>query len=80
MRIDTSQARLSLPPGSLAHIDLAPFSRLRGLRGQSWITLDNDRRDIVLGPGEEFVADGQAHAIACALRVDGCAELLVSAA
>jgi len=80
MLIDTPQARLPLPAGRLAHIDLGPRSRLRGLAGQSWVTLDNDPRDIVLGPGEEFVVDGSAHAIACALRVDGDAELMVSAA
>ena len=78
MRISTDQARLALAPGRLAHLELAPHVRLRGLRGQSWITIDNDPRDIVLGPGDEYVADADSHAIACALRVDGCAELLVS--
>ena len=79
MLIDTAEARLPLAPGHLAHLDLAPKSRLRGLAGQTWITLDNDQRDIVLGPGEEFVTEAAAHAIACALRSDGRAELLVRA-
>ena len=79
MLMDIEQARLPLSPGRLAHIDLAPQSRLRGVSGQSWITLDNDPRDIVLGPGEEFVASAAGHAIACALRADGCSELLVTA-
>ena len=79
MLIQASQVSLPLPPGQLARIDLAPRTRLRGIAGQSWITLDNDRRDIVLGPGEEFVADSRVRAIACALRGDGSAELLVTA-
>jgi hypothetical protein len=49
------------------------------VRGTSWITLDNDLRDIVLGPGEEFVADAPGRAIACALRGDDPTELLVTA-
>lgn len=79
MLINAQQVCLPLPPGRLAHIDLAPRTRLRGISGQSWITLDNDRRDIVLGPGEEFIADSTVRAIACALRGDGAAELLVLA-
>jgi len=79
MLIDTPQARLQLQPGQIARFDLAPRSRLRGITGQAWITLDNDRRDIVLGPGEEFIAEVAGHAIACALRGDGLAELLVTA-
>ena len=79
MLIDAAQVCLPLPPGRLAHIALVPRTRLRGLRGQSWITLDNDRRDIVLGPGEEFVADSTVRAIACALHGNGAAELLVTA-
>jgi hypothetical protein len=79
MLIDTTEARLALAPGRLTHLELAPQSRLRGLAGQTWITLDHDPRDIVLGPGDEFVAEAAGHAIACALRGDGRAELLVCA-
>jgi hypothetical protein len=79
MLIDTAQARIQLQPGQLARIALAPLTRLRGVSGQSWVTLDNDPRDIVLGPGEEFVAEGGGRAIACALRGNGGAELLVAA-
>ncbi len=79
MLIDTPEARLALAPGRLAHLNLEARSRLRGLAGQTWVTLDNDTRDIVLGPGDEFVAEFAGHAIACALRGDGRAELLVCA-
>jgi hypothetical protein len=79
MLITTSQARLPLPPGQTAHLQLAARTRLRGLAGQSWITLDHDRRDIVLGPGEEFVVDFEGHAMVSALRYEGTAELMVIA-
>jgi hypothetical protein len=79
MLIDTPRARVPLRPGQFTHLDLPPQARLRGLAGQTWITFDHDRRDIVLGPGDEFVADTAAHAIACALRADGEAELMVTA-
>jgi len=79
MLINTTQARLPLTPGRLTHIDLPAHTRVRGLAGQSWITLDHDQRDIVLGPGEEFVTEAAAHVIACALRSEGSAELLVLA-
>ncbi|WP_425256971.1 DUF2917 domain-containing protein [Rubrivivax sp. RP6-9] len=79
MRVQASQVSLALPWGQLARIELQPQTRLRGVSGQSWITLDHDRRDIVLGPGEEFVADSGGHAIACALRPGAGAELLVTA-
>lgn len=78
MLIDTAQARVALARGQFTRLALAPRSRLRGLAGQTWITIDHDPRDIVLGPGEEFVADAAAQAIACALRTDGDAELLVT--
>jgi hypothetical protein len=79
MLIDTPQARLQLRPGQMAHLELAPRSRLRGVSGQAWITLDNDCRDIVLGPGEEFIAEVAGHAMASALRGADPAELLVVA-
>lgn len=79
MLIDTAQARIPLSPGQLARIALAPHTRLRGVAGQSWVTLDNDPRDIVLGPGEEFIAEAGGSALACALTAGGRAELLVAA-
>ncbi len=78
MLINAAQARLHLSPGQLAHFDLAPRSRLRGLSGQAWITVDNDPRDIVLGPGEEFVAEAAGHAMVSALRGQEPTELLVT--
>ncbi len=79
MLIDTPEARVPLAPGQLTRLDLAAHTRLRGMAGQTWLTFDHDRRDIVLGPGDEFVADGPVRALACALRADGRAELWVRA-
>lgn len=79
MQIDTPQARLPLLPGQVARLSLAPRTRVRGVSGQAWITLDNDRRDIVLGPGDEFVADADGRALACALHGGDAVELLVTA-
>jgi hypothetical protein len=48
------------------------LGRLRGgriecLAGIVWLTLDGDRRDIILQPGESFVVDVDALVLACAL-------------
>ncbi len=80
MQIDVDEVRLPLRPGRMVRLDLAPAARLRGVAGQTWVTLDNDRRDIVLGPGDEFVARHGGRALATALAADGPAELWVAAA
>ncbi len=77
MQIDVTEARLPLTPGRMVRLDLAPCARLRGVAGQSWVTLDHDPRDIVLGPGDEFVVRAGGHALATALHADGPAELWV---
>jgi len=79
MQIDVNEARLPLTPGRLVRLDLAPCARLRGVAGQTWVTLDHDQRDIVLGPGDEFVARHGGRAVATALQADGPAELWVQA-
>lgn len=79
MLIDTPQARVSLHAGQSAHIELTAHARLRGIRGHAWITFEHDPRDIVLGPGEEFITLVPVHALASSLRGDGGpAELCVS--
>lgn len=71
MLIETPQARLSLQRGQSVRIDLATHARLRGIRGHAWITFDHDPRDIVLGPGEEFIAEAPLRVLAASLRGDG---------
>jgi hypothetical protein len=41
--------------------------RVACLDGHAWITQSGDRRDIVLGPGEEFVLDHEGTALVMAL-------------
>lgn len=77
MLIDTTAARLPLLPGQMARLALTPRARLLGLSGQAWLTLDHDTRDIVLGPGDEFVASRAGQATVGALRRDGHAEVMV---
>ena len=36
--------------------------------GSVWVTLDHDRRDIVLGPGERFVGDRHRRMLVSALE------------
>lgn len=79
MLIATDTARLPLPPGKMTRIRLTPLTRFVGVAGQSWLTLDHDLRDIVLGPGDEFVALSAGHATVSALRRNAHAELLVTA-
>lgn len=79
MRIEASNARLCLRPGQLAHLELASRTTLFGLAGQSWITFDDDPRDVVLGPGERFVVEGPVRALASVLRGADPAELEVIA-
>jgi hypothetical protein len=56
----------------LAADELLPLAEIRGTRlrcieGNLWLTLDRDRRDIFLAPGESFVVDGDGVALLQAL-------------
>ena len=42
-------------------------SRVECLAGTAWLTLDGDRRDIVLRPGQSFLVDADAQVLVCAL-------------
>jgi len=68
MLIDASQARLPLQPGQAARLKSARDARLTAMRGIAWITIDGDRRDIVLAPGDSFVVDSDAPVIVYPLR------------
>jgi hypothetical protein len=70
MIVDTSSACVTLQPGGMARLQLRAGTRLRGVRGTAWITADNDRRDIVLDPQDEWVLDRDNRVLACALRPD----------
>jgi hypothetical protein len=62
-----SRFQVSLEHQALFDIADAAGATVRCERGNLWITLDNDPRDIVLRPGEEFSTDERRHALVYAL-------------
>ncbi|MBH9576468.1 DUF2917 domain-containing protein [Inhella proteolytica] len=73
MWIETQASRLTLQPGQSARLLAALHTRVRSAAGTLWLTLDEDPRDIVLGPQESFEVDRCAGLLVCALG--GPAEL-----
>lgn len=57
MWIDTAHARVGVTTHRALRLERALGTRLRAVHGTVWITIDNDPRDIVLDPGEDFVID-----------------------
>lgn len=64
MWIDTNSARLLLKPLQPLRLQRAQGTRLRAVQGTVWITIDNDRRDIVLNAGDTFVVDSSQAVVA----------------
>ena len=64
MWIDTNSARLLLKPQHALRLQRAEGTRLRAVQGTVWVTIDNDRRDIVLNAGESFVVDSMQAVVA----------------
>jgi hypothetical protein len=57
MWINTPNARLAIGARRGLRLKAARGATLRAVQGTLWVTIDNDRRDIVLDPGESFVVD-----------------------
>ena len=68
MLIDFPTARLELQKNQLARLANARNTRMECMDGVAWITLDHDRRDIVLTRGQSFVVDSGAGVIVHALQ------------
>ena len=79
MLIDTRNARLPLTVGKLARLVNACNTRVTVVRGQAWITIDGDRRDIVLEAGEQFVIDSNRKVLVYPLRSGVPIELAIDA-
>lgn len=61
MLTDTPRTRLLLQRGQTSRLPEAHAACLRSAAGTLWITIDHDRRDIVLEPGQCFtVQSGEA--------------------
>lgn len=61
------QASLHLPRGGLIRLTDATGTLVACLSGAVWITIDGDRRDIVLEAGDRFTIDRQGLAVVCAI-------------
>lgn len=68
MRFDVPHARVQLPADQLLRLTDALGTRLRGIQGTSWITIDNDPRDLVLEAGEEWVIDARQPVLVTPLK------------
>lgn len=80
MLLATAYAELSLEPNQLARLTDACGTRVDCIDGHAWITIDGDRRDIVLARGESFVVDSPAPVIVHALQGQAAVALHARAA
>lgn len=78
MFITTHKVNVSVPLGSVARLQQARHTRLGVRRGEAWITLDGDPRDIVLSAGQSFVLDSDAAVVVYPLRAGGPLELEIA--
>jgi Protein of unknown function (DUF2917) len=80
MWIKTANARMALTAQRATRLNRACGATLRGLRGTAWVTIDGDRRDIVLEPGDSFVVDSSQPLLILPLRDDATIEVVSAAA
>lgn len=55
MHLVLDTPRLALEPGQVVSLDDACGARIEPAGGRVWITLEGERRDFVVRPGESFV-------------------------
>lgn len=67
MLIATEATRLTLERGQSTRLLDARHAHLASAAGTLWVTIDNDRRDIVLEPGDGFEVDSAEPLLICAL-------------
>ena len=75
MQIQTARALMPLCPRQPQRLLGARGARLRGVRGTTWVTIDHDRRDVLLEPGDEFVLDSSEAVMLSALGGEALLEL-----
>ncbi len=78
MSIDLECGNLMLNRRGVALLRGARGLRVLGRRGAAWLTIDGERRDVVLNPGEAFVVDTDRDVVISALV--GPVEVAVRAA
>lgn len=80
MWIKTANARMALTARRPTRLNRACGATLRGLRGATWVTIDGDRRDIVLAPGDQFVVDSAQPLLVMSLHGEAVIEVIAAAA
>lgn len=68
-------ARIHVPRGGVIRLRDGEGTAVRCVAGAIWITLEQDERDIVLKPGENFVIDRGGLSLVCAIA--GPVELVI---
>jgi hypothetical protein len=68
MLLTTQRAHLNLADDEVARLRDACDSRLEVTNGFVWVTVEGDRGDVVLGPGESYVVDSAEAVTVSALR------------
>jgi len=75
MLLDIPHARLTLRHNELARLAGARNTRVDCIEGTAWITIDGDRRDVVLSRGQSFVVDSSAPVLVHAIQGPAAVEL-----
>lgn len=75
MLIDTPRARLTLERGQTSRLTGVARAHLSSAAGTLWVTIDHDRRDIVLEAGQDFEIDSSEAVLVCALGGPAVMEL-----
>jgi hypothetical protein len=68
MLLTTGQARLELADDEVARLRDACDSRLDVVDGFVWLTVEGDRQDVVLAPGDSYIVDSGDPVTVSALR------------
>jgi len=68
MLLNAEHARFDLAEDQVAHLTDACDSRIQATDGFVWLTIEGDRGDIVLRPGESYVVDAGETVTVSALR------------
>ena len=64
---DLTTAAIHLHKGEIHRLHNGLGQRIEALSGALWVTIDNDRRDIILSGGEGFRVDDSGDALISAL-------------
>jgi hypothetical protein len=68
MQLTSERARLDLADDEVARLRDACDARLDVVQGFVWLTIDGDRQDVILGPGDSYVVDTADTVFLSALR------------